>query len=106
MRIAPILLACAATLLTACAPGHLSQFEAQTALQARMERPGDRKVEVVKIHEFQITDCADAVGDDGLVCTVQMDVAFTVDDQPQRDKAAEKMRFVFEGGRWVAYPGG
>ena len=105
MRIAPLVLVIATLLLTACAPGDLSRSDAQNAMQARMERPGARTVKVLEIHEFQITGCADAVGQPGKVCTVTMDVAFTVDGAPQRDKAAQQMRFAYEDGRGVAYPG-
>lgn len=105
MRFAPLVLVIATALLTACAPDDLSRSEAQEAMQARMERPGARTVKVLQIHEFQITDCADAAGQAGRVCTVTMDVAFTVDDAPQRDKATQQMRFAYEDGRWVAYPG-
>ena len=104
MRTEPFALMFAAALLTACAPATLTADDARAAMKARMERPGPRAVKVLKIHEFALTDCADAVGQDGVACSVQMDVGFTVDGAEQRDKATQRMRFVRESGQWVAYP--
>lgn len=91
-------------LLTACAPATLTADDARAAMKERMERPGPRAVKVLQIHEFAITGCADAVGQEGVACSVQMDVGFTVDGAEQRDKATRRMRFVHEAGQWVAYP--
>lgn len=104
MRTAPFCLMFAAALLTACAPAALTADDARAAMKQRMERPGPRAVKVLQIHEFALSDCTDAVGQDGVACRVQMDVGFTVDGAEQRDNATQRMRFVREAGRWVAYP--
>ena len=90
--------------LTACAPATLSTDDARAAMTARMERPGTRVVKVLQIHEFALTECADADGQDGVACNVQMDVAFTVDGAEQRDNATQRMRFARESGKWTAHP--
>ena len=89
--------------LIRCAPGFMWAICA-AAMKQRMERPGPRAVKVLQIHEFALSDCTDAVGQDGVACRVQMDVGFTVDGAEQRDNATQRMRFVREAGRWVAYP--
>lgn len=90
--------------LPACAPAELTEADARIAMQARMERAGAREVKVLEIHSFALRDCADAAGKPGVACEVQMDVSFTVDGAPQRGDDAQRMRFVRESGRWVAYP--
>ncbi len=95
-----ITLAC----LAACAPATLSTNDAREAMKARMERSEAREVKVLEIHSFAISGCADADGQAGVVCQVQMDVGFTVDGAEQRDNATQRMRFVRESGRWVVYP--
>lgn len=102
--IVPVVLIVAATLLSACAPSTLSTEDARAAMQARMERAGERAVKVLNIHSFELTDCAPAEGQEGVACQVRMDVSFTVNEAPQRDDATQRMRFVRESGRWVAYP--
>jgi hypothetical protein len=100
----PLLVLTLASLLSACAPAELTEADARTAMQARMERAGERAVKVLEMHSFELTDCAPAEGQEGVACQVRMDVSFTVNEAPQRDDATQRMRFVRESGRWVAYP--
>jgi hypothetical protein len=104
MRTSPLALMIAAALLAACAPASLSTDDARAAMKARMERPAARVVKVLEIRSFALTDCADAVGQDGVACTVQMDVGFTVDGAEQRDSGTQRMRFVRASGKWTAHP--
>lgn len=91
-------------LLAGCAPSWPTPDQARDALVVRMERPGERQVKVTEITAFSLSDCRAPQKGPGIVCTVAMEVAFTLDGQAMASEDAQEVRFVRESGNWVAYP--
>ena len=101
--IRPVVIA-SLVLLAGCAPSWPSPDQARDALVVRMERPAERKVTVTQVASFELTDCREPEKGPGVLCSVKMDVAFTLDGEPVRSDEAQDVRFVRESGNWVAYP--
>lgn len=90
--------------LAGCAPSWPAPDQARDALVVRMERPAARVVKVTQVRAFSLENCRKPEKGPGVLCAVQMDVAFTVDGQSAESDEGQDVRFVRESGNWVAYP--